>query len=138
MKTVAMILLLVLMAGEMNAQGKADDIVGTWQTEKKDAQLMIYKKGQSYHGKITFMKHPRKDTKNPVSALRTRELMGAEILTNFSFNGKDKWEDGKIYDPSTGKTYACNMKLQNNITLEIRGYIGISLFGRTEVWKRVL
>ncbi|MBC7867421.1 MAG: DUF2147 domain-containing protein [Gloeobacteraceae cyanobacterium ES-bin-316] len=58
------------------------------------------------------------------------------MLKNFIFNGKDKWVNGKIYDPSSGKTYSCTMKIEGLNTLEIRGYIGISLFGKTELWTR--
>lgn len=138
MKMIKIFFVLLLMTVKTNAQVKADAILGTWQTAKKDAQLIIYRKGQFFFGKIVFLRNPRTDVKNPNPALRSRDLLGAEILTNFNFNGKDKWEDGKIYDPSSGKTYSCNMKLQNNNALEIRGYIGISLLGRTEVWNRVL
>jgi uncharacterized protein (DUF2147 family) len=63
--------------------------------------------------------------------------LGSVILSNFVHAGGNKWEDGKIYDPNNGKKYSCNMKLKDNNTLEIRGYIGISLFGRTEVWTRL-
>jgi uncharacterized protein (DUF2147 family) len=63
-------------------------------------------------------------------------LIGLVILKDFAFNGKDKWEDGTIYDPNNGKTYSCVIRLKNESALEVRGYIGISLLGRTEVWTR--
>jgi uncharacterized protein (DUF2147 family) len=47
------------------------------------------------------------------------------------------WENGEIYDPKSGKTYSCVMKLESADKLSIRGYMGISLIGRSEVWTRV-
>ena len=59
-----------------------------------------------------------------------------DILKDFVFKGK-AWEDGSVYDPNNGKTYSCNMKLKSTDELEIRGFIGFSLLGRTTVWTKV-
>ncbi|MDO7744042.1 MAG: DUF2147 domain-containing protein, partial [Pedobacter sp.] len=61
---------------------------------------------------------------------------GMEMLKDF-FYDDGKWTDGKIYDPKSGKTYSCNMNIKDNGQLNMRGYIGISLIGRSETWKRV-
>ena len=58
------------------------------------------------------------------------------MLKGFSFDDGE-WVDGSIYDPKTGKTYSCKMTLKGNDKLSVRGYIGISLIGRTDVWTRV-
>jgi uncharacterized protein (DUF2147 family) len=50
----------------------------------------------------------------------------------------NSYEDGTIYDPENGKTYSCTIEMVNANTLNVRGYIGISLIGRTDVWKRVV
>ena len=63
-------------------------------------------------------------------------LVGSVILKNFEFTGKS-WEEGTIYDPTNGKTYSCTIKMKKANELEIRGFIGISLLGRTTVWTRV-
>jgi uncharacterized protein (DUF2147 family) len=120
-----------------NHSGNPDAVVGTWLTSDKNGKIQIYKEGNKYFGKIVWGKENRKDTHNPDPALRSRDLLGSVILSNFVHAGGNKWEDGKIYDPNNGKKYSCNMKLKDNNTLEIRGYIGISLFGRTEVWTRL-
>jgi uncharacterized protein (DUF2147 family) len=57
------------------------------------------------------------------------------MLTDFSYND-GAWDDGKIYDPYSGKTYSSTLKLKDD-KLNIRGYIGVSLFGRTTVWQRI-
>ena len=61
--------------------------------------------------------------------------MGLKMLHGFSFK-TDEWTDGKIYDPESGKTYSAYMKLENKDKINLRGYIGISLFGRTSEWTR--
>jgi uncharacterized protein (DUF2147 family) len=79
---------------------------------------------------------PRTDSNNPDETLRNRPLKGLENLRDFVAKGDNKWADGRIYDPKNGSDYACEMKLVDENTLEVRGFIGVSLFGRTDVWKR--
>jgi uncharacterized protein (DUF2147 family) len=57
-------------------------------------------------------------------------------LKGFVFEGNNEWKEGHIYDPNNGKTYRCNLELIDQETLSVRGYVGISLFGRTEIWTR--
>jgi uncharacterized protein (DUF2147 family) len=77
-----------------------------------------------------------KDELNPDPELRDRLLLGLTIMDGFSFAGDGKWKSGRIYDPNSGKTYKCKLTLVDANTLELRGYIGISLLGRTETWTR--
>ncbi|MEQ9426454.1 MAG: DUF2147 domain-containing protein [Cyclobacteriaceae bacterium] len=120
----------------------SDDILGVWLTDDKESQIEIYKKNNLYFGKVIWMLEPnnedgtpKTDINNPKKPLQSREIIGLNIIENFSFNG-DEWTDGEIYDPNNGKTYSCVMKLEGD-QLEVRGYVGISLFGRTVVWTRV-
>jgi uncharacterized protein (DUF2147 family) len=114
-----------------------DDCVGKYWSPDKDAHIDIYKKLDKYYGKISWAKNPRKDDKNPEVALRTRDIVGMEFLTNFKFDGKDTWENGYIYDAKKGKTYKCTMWLDKDKNLNVHGYVGFSLLGRTAVfWKR--
>jgi uncharacterized protein (DUF2147 family) len=120
----------------------ADDITGTWVTRESKARIEIFKSGKTYSGRIAWLKEPLKDgkpktdIKNPSPSLRHRTIVGLTILNGFEFDGDDEWEDGKIYDPETGKTYSCKISMPDRNTLRVRGYIGVSLLGRTEVWKR--
>ncbi|MEO8772649.1 MAG: DUF2147 domain-containing protein, partial [Ferruginibacter sp.] len=66
---------------------------------------------------------------------RKRDVLGIELLTNFSYND-GTYTDGKIYDPESGKTYDCKMSLAG-VNLTVRGYVGFSLFGRTEIFERI-
>jgi uncharacterized protein (DUF2147 family) len=131
------VLLFILFSFGSFAQSKPDAIVGEWLTAAKDGKIQIYKTGNKFFGKISWGNRPNgKDTNNPDPKLRDQNLIGLVILKDFVFDGKAKWEDGTIYDPNNGKTYSCVIKLKDNKTLEVRGYIGISLLGRTEVWTR--
>ncbi len=120
----------------------ADAIVGKWLNKDKDAHIQIYKKGNNYYGKLVWLKNPtadgkaKTDTKNPDANLKSRPILGLEILNDFNYDD-GVWEDGSIYDPKSGKTYSCKLTLNGNDKLNVRGYIGISLIGRTEVWTRV-
>ena len=137
-KNLSFLIILCTCAITLSAQQvNADLISGEWLTAPKDAKILIYKQANKYYGKINWGETSgRKDDKNPDASLRSRDLLGTVILKDFVFNGKDKWEDGSIYDPNNGKTYSCHIKLKDNKTLEVRGYIGISLLGRTEIWTR--
>ncbi len=122
---------------------KADNILGTWLTENKDGKFEIYKVGNKYFGKLIWGRTmyeadgitSKKDDKNPDLKSRLRNLKDLVMLTDFVFED-GIWNQGKIYNPEDGKTYSSTIKLENNL-LKLRGYIGISLFGKTTTWSRM-
>ncbi|MFN8356061.1 MAG: DUF2147 domain-containing protein [Spirosomataceae bacterium] len=121
----------------------ADACLGTWFNAEKDGKIQIYKHGDHYAGKIIWLKtpnddhgKPRLDTKNEDETQRQRPLLGLVIIRDFTFGGTNVWEDGKVYDPKNGKTYSCKMTLKNKNTLDVRGFIGVSILGRTTTWTR--
>ncbi len=137
------ILISSLISFEAHSQNKADDIIGMWLTGGKEpAKIQIYKSGGKFHGKIIWLKNPtengkqRVDANNPDKANRSKPIIGLLMLTGFKFDGDDEWKGGDIYDPESGKTYSSYMYLKDRNTLKVRGYVGISLFGRTETWNR--
>ncbi|GAB2523018.1 DUF2147 domain-containing protein [Spirosoma aerophilum] len=138
MKTQLTTYLLVLaFAVNSYAQTNPSTILGQWLSPKKDSRIQIYKQGTAYFGKIMWgTGGPAKDEKNPDPALRSRDLIGVVILNDFTFDGNNTWQNGTIYDPRDGKTYSCKMNLKDPTHLNIRGYVGVSLFGRTEVWTK--
>lgn len=122
------------------AQG-ADAILGEWYTTEKDARIEIFKDQDKYHGRIIWMEEPEIDGKpvldenNVDKNKKERPIMGMRLLNDFKFkNGK--WEGGTIYDPRDGKTYSCTLRKKNNQILEVRGYVGVSLIGKTEEWTK--
>lgn len=127
------------------SDGKENLIEGTWLTGNKDAHVTIKDDGSGkFVGTISWLEvtHEedgtiRKDKLNPKKELRDREIMGMDILEGFKYKGGGKWEDGSVYDPDTGNTYSGTIALNGNNMLKMRGYVGISLFGRTEYWSRI-
>lgn len=128
---------LFLLSVSLLASSNADAILGEWLAQEKDGKIVIFKQGDQYFGKISWGKIPgKKDTKNPDEKLRNKDLVGAVILKNFKFTGSS-WENGTIYDPNSGKTYDCILKIRDgNKTLDIRGFVGTAMFGRTSTWTR--
>ncbi|MBE7175414.1 MAG: DUF2147 domain-containing protein [Mucilaginibacter polytrichastri] len=136
-----LLVLMIAFSLHVQAQKAEDAIQGRWLSAEKDGKIEIYKTGNTWSGRIVWMKFPkndkgelRKDANNPDESLKSRTILNAVILTGFVYN-KGAWEDGKIYDPKSGKTYSASMKLKNG-KLEIRGYVGVSLLGRTTVWTK--
>lgn len=130
-----------LIISELKAQ-KADDVLGLWLTDEGKARIQIYKEAGKYNGKIVWLKDPNNpggtpklDKENSDKALQKRPVMGLDLVRGFTFDD-GLWEDGEIYDPESGKTYSCRMKLKGD-KLEVRGFIGMAMFGRTVVWTRV-
>lgn len=117
---------------------EAERLVGVWLTESKD-QVKIYFDAGKYFGKgvETPENKGRLDDKNPDERLRSRRLADVVILKDFEYLGENRWGRGTIYDPNNGKTYKCTITMKSEDKIRVRGFIGISLLGRTEVWPRV-
>ncbi|MHC1727398.1 MAG: DUF2147 domain-containing protein [Syntrophobacteraceae bacterium] len=126
----------------------ADSILGIWNTLDDDAQFEIYKCGGYYCGRIYSLQEPnyppsnkkmagqpKVDSNNPDPRFRKRPLVGLPLMIGFSYEGVNIWK-GAIYNPEDGKTYKCRISLAEDNRLKIRGYLGITVFGKTEVWTR--
>ncbi len=116
-------------------------ILGTWFNAEKSAKIEILKNGSTYMGKISWIdlkgRDPKTilDSKNSYPSLQKRPIMGLTILENLSYkNGT--WEGGKIYDPESGKTYSCELRLKNKELLEVKGFLGFSWIGKTVEWTK--
>ncbi|NSW45530.1 MAG: DUF2147 domain-containing protein [Bacteroidales bacterium] len=124
------------------AQVKSDDILGKWMTEKKEAVVQIFKTNDNkYAGKIIWLEKPLEngkpvvDKKNPKPELRSRPIMGLVFVAGFEFQDGE-WVNGIVYDAQTGNTYKAKIMLKDKNTLELRGYIGSPIFGRSTIWTR--
>jgi uncharacterized protein (DUF2147 family) len=117
-------------------------IEGTWLSGDGDGWIEITLAGNGLSGVVSGSPNagddrPDRDEKNPDPALRDRPLTGLELFRGFSYDGDGRWSGGTIYDPNSGKTYRCIITWVDENTLEVRGYIGVPLLGRTETWTRV-
>ncbi len=147
-KITSKILLLVailFVSGNLLAQEyTTDDILGYWLNEEQDGKVNIYKENGKYYGKLIWLKNPideetgkpKLDKHNPDDELKKRPTKGIILMSDFEYEEDGLWEEGDIYDPKSGKTYSCYMKLETMDQLKVRGYIGISLIGRTTRWTR--
>ncbi len=135
--------LVVLMLCATFAWAQKMSPVGVWTNEDEKANFEIYQCGNKLCGKIISLKEPNRngkpklDDNNPDTKLKSQPLQGLVFLKGFEAQGGNKWDNGTIYDPESGKTYSCYMKMKNNNEMEVKGYIGISLIGRSQNWKRV-
>jgi len=131
------------------ASASADRVVGLWWTEERDAQVRVERVGDEYRGTIVWLREPlypadddggmaglpKVDRENPEAGLRAAPILGLAIVKGFRFDGEE-WNRGTIYDPNNGKTYRCRMWFEGEV-LKVRGFIGISLLGRSTRWTRV-
>lgn len=115
-------------------------VEGRWLTQEKDGWIRLAIVGDSLEGSIAGSpsgdEEREYDDRNPDPALRNRRLQGLTIMTGFTHSGDGRWTGGRVYDPNSGKTYKCTVTLLDANTLKLRGYIGVSLFGRSETWTR--
>lgn len=132
-----------LLSVKLVASGSdSNSALGLWKNE--DATFEIFDDGGKLGAKIVALREPlnpegkeKTDIHNPDASKHGRPIIGIVFMTGFTTAGLGKWEHGTIYDPKTGNTYSCNMELQGPDRINVRGFIGISLIGRTDVWTRV-
>ena len=121
----------------------AQDVIGKWKLEDGTAIVEVYKQGDVFNGKIVWLQNPTeadgtpaKDGNNPDKSLRSRHLIGLNMLHGLKKEGS-KYAGGKIYDPGNGKTYNCSMQVDGDV-LKVRGSLDAKgLIGRTMDWFRV-
>lgn len=125
------------------AQNNPDAILGVWQTESKDARMEIFRRGDLYYGKLLWGnriveadgKTSKKDIHNPDGQLKSRNIIGIVNLSGLKYeNGI--YINGTIYDPPSGRTYDCKAWLEDG-KLQLRGFIGLSVIGRTATWHKL-
>jgi uncharacterized protein (DUF2147 family) len=149
----AAVLLALAGAAGAAAVAGADAIVGTWRTEPGEqggrAHVEISLRGDQLVGTIVKLEEPnfaadharagqpKVDLENPDPAKRERPVVGLRILSGFTYEGDGQWSGGTIYDPANGKTYKARIRQKGRDTLDLRGYVGVPLFGRTTTWKRI-
>ena len=134
---------LLLFSGNLHANG--DNLVGVWKPSNGRSMVKIDKIGSKYYGRVVWLLEPndesgepRTDINNPDESLRDTPLRGYRLLKDVTYKEDEKvWTDGTIYDPNNGSTYNCTIELKDDNTIEVRGYIGAAVFGRTDVWTRM-
>jgi uncharacterized protein (DUF2147 family) len=142
MKSLLLTLLLITTA-TVWATDNPDAVLGVWKNGSGKGHIQIYKKANKYYGKILWLRDakdvngkPKVDRRNDDPAKRNQPLIGLVMMRDFKFEDGE-WTNGHIYNPSDGKEYKAYMKLQDDNTLSVRGYVGFSWIGKTDTWTRV-
>ncbi len=122
------------------AADPAAQIVGNWLTESRDGIIEISRASDgTYQGKIVGGNTPQRlDQHNPDASKRSQLLLGQVIMHGLKYDNDDKWSGGFIYDPDSGRSYHCKLELLGPDRLQVRGFIGFALLGRSQVWTRYL
>ncbi len=109
---------------------ESEKIVGIWFTENNSSKIQIYKIEHQYFGKIIWL-----STKNE-EELKVKPTLGYQIFRKFNYESKNLWSGGQVSDPKSGMTVSGKMTLKDEQTLNVRGYLGTPMFGRTVILKR--
>ncbi len=135
----ALLSLGLIAAGAAHA---SDGVIGTWKTiddETKEAKALVQisEVGGEYQGKIVkLFKNPDAKCDKCDGDRKDKPINGMTILWNLKKSG-DTYEGGKILDPKSGKIYSSKAKLADgDKKLEVRGFLGVALLGRTQTWER--
>lgn len=143
-----MLYVIFLAATMLTPVAAADALLGQWLTSEAEACIEIINKDGEYEGRIVWLKEPVypegdpecgspvRDRKNPDPDKRNQPIMGSTMLKGFVYAGKNKWKNGTIYNAENGKTYKATLTLKEKDLLTVRGFVGISLLGRSTVWTR--
>ena len=121
----------------------AAEIEGIWLVENGEAKIKVQRCADDVCGRIVWLSEPtdsegnvKRDILNPDRSLRDRTVIDVQLFRIPAVPDKrGVWSGGRIYDPDTGKTHRCTLRLDGE-RLKLRGYIGIRLFGRSTYWTR--
>lgn len=122
----------------------ASNVQGVWLTKEGKSKVKIFDCGGKLCGTIVWLAEPlndqgaaKVDQMNPDAGLRERPIVGLPLLDGFVAGDEENyWVDGTIYNPEDGETYSCTMRLQEDGTLKVHGYVGLPLFGKSQIWTR--
>ena len=138
--TKSTILLFLFLSLNMFAQINRSSILGKWISTDKTVAVQVYQQGKDYKAKLIWIDeklgsgtpiHTRVDSRNPDPKLRTRKIIGMDILEGLHYNAeKERWEKGKIYDASTGRIWDTYAELDAKGRLYVRGYWKFTWIGK--------
>lgn len=118
------------------------NILGQWETyddktNEKKGLIEIYKTDDNYFAKIveSYVEGTSGICEKCEGAKKDQPIKGLVIIEGLQ-KDDDEYNGGTILDPENGKTYKCYLELVEKNKLKVRGYLGISLLGRTQYWRR--
>ena len=140
-------LLIITTAFNIPSHHTSADITGRWMNAENNLEVEIFKTGNEFKAIVIWFDDSddkskpldtRCDVKNPDKQLRTRKVIGMEVMKGLIYNQtNDDWEDGRIYDATTGRNWNADAWLMENGKLRVRGYWHFQLLGQNIFFKRV-
>lgn len=140
------LILLVFLVGLTSAYAQAETkqaFEGVWVSvddvsNQRKSEISLYVQDGKLYGQIARLLLEEDKGKQCAAckgALKDKPIEGLTIIEGLEWDGS-AWTGGKILDPANGKQYSCTLTLEDNSTLKVRGYLGISLLGRTQTWYK--
>ncbi|MHA3788836.1 DUF2147 domain-containing protein [Flavobacterium hauense] len=141
MKRAIFTFLFIVVAGICSVSAQ---VTGRWktiddETGQPKSIVEIYEQNGKIYGKVVEILNPaKKDAKctKCKGADKDKPILNLVIIKGLTKDGEE-YTDGDILDPNKGKLYSCTIKLDGKDKLDVRGYMGISMLGRTQTWQRV-
>lgn len=141
------LLFLLLCSIALSAQYSEDDVLGKWIAEDRSVAVEVFKVNQNFRAKVVWFDdrlgsgipmHERKDTDNPNPKLRHRKIIGMEILEGLKYKpGSQSWENGKIYDATSGRYWDSSARITKTGLLKVRGYWKFKWIGKTMTFIKI-
>ena len=120
-------------------------VVGKWktiddETGKPKSIVEIFQEGDEVKGRIAELINPEEPDpvcKECKGDQKDKPIRGLQIISGMKKSGDGEWSGGEILDPKKGKTYKCRLRVKDGgAKLEVRGFVGFSLIGRSQTWER--
>ena len=125
----------------------SDDIIGRWMSIENNLEVEVFKAGNEYKARVIWFDdsddknrpmNTRCDRENPNEALRTRRIIGLEVMNGLVYNaGNNEWQDGRIYDSNKGKNWSAKAWLTKDGWLKVRGFWHFQFLGQNIWFKKV-
>lgn len=132
---------LLLLAGTGAAVAQpapsSDPVIGYWLTENRRAIVEIRPCADSVCGHLVWLAEPTDETGRPKTDAENRTLCGLKLIGAFMQSRPGEWSEGFIYNPRSGGRYSAWLEAQGPDRLEVGGYVGISLLGKSQTWTRL-
>jgi glucan biosynthesis protein C len=144
--TLGILATVLLFASSAGADAGEATAVGLWWADNGSAQVEVHESDGALTGTIVWLRAPfgvdgqtMRDINHPDASRHDTPVVGLAMLSGFRRESRDAeiWTGGSVYDPGNGRTYQGTIRMDGEDRLLLRGFIGISLLGRTTTWIRV-
>ncbi len=128
------------------SQNDSDAIIGLWMSSENNLEVEIFKAVGQYNARVVWIDdsndksrpmNERRDKNNPDEKLRNRKIIGLEVMYGLIYDPEqNEWNNGKIYDPDSGKEWNAKAWLTKDGILKVRGYWNFEFIGKWISFKK--